>query len=137
MCFTSLQIHHYVTYHMPVNSFKVFTNWKLTFCRFEGYYIHKSLDSNSILFWLILMNITSIVCKVDKTMPVFHVFTKLGSHAFWRKLHDLHRKRLRLELRKNTSKRVLISSNMSYLACTLFHNPGISLFLGVGGAWWG
>lgn len=32
-------------------------------------------------------------------MPVFHVFTKLGSHAFWRKLHDLHRKRLRLELR--------------------------------------
>lgn len=57
-------------------------------------------------------------------MPVFRDSTELGSHEFWRKLCDLHREKLRLELR-NTLPWEFWSTVTGVTWC----NPGISFLL--------
>lgn len=56
------------------------------------------LDCDSVLFLFTLVYVISIKYgKVGKTMPTLHDFTKLCSHEVLRKLHALHRRKLRLE----------------------------------------
>ena len=121
--FIKLQIHHYVIYHMPVNTSKGFTSTNLHFCSFKRSYIpqyvHKMLDCDSVLFLFTLAYVISIKFgKVGKTMPMLHDFTKLHSHEVLRKLHALHRRKLRLEW-GTYSRGSSDSSHTSYLVCTV------------------
>lgn len=114
--------------------YKLFQNlymYKRTFCCFDRYCIHKTLDCNSILLLFILMHIPCIkFCKAGNTMPKFRCdFTKLDIHEFLKR-HSKSSTSKSWGRNENTPKGVLTISNRSYLACTLFWNLRMSFLLG-------